>query len=229
VRNPARIGTAGLLLGAGLLLARPASANVIFVSGNLRTNATVTACGTGCTLGISNTDSDYAQWASVVTQFTVFTTTTMQAITYSYGGGTSLTGPSVSAGGLEPYLSLFDGAGDFLASTFAGTTCPPGANSVSGNCFDVELNGGTLTPGTYQVALTAFENMSQAENQGSGHLSDGFTGLGNLAQGENLNYAFDIILPNNIAVPEPAPFVLTTIGGGCILLRKLQLIGRTKR
>lgn len=194
------------------------SANVIFVSGNLRTNATVTDCGAGCTLGPSTTDGEWAQWAAVVTSFTVTTTTPMEAITYSYGGGTSLTGAPVPAGGLEPYLSLFDSAGNFLASTFFGTTCPPGANSVGGNCFDVSLDGGTLLPGVYRIALTAWENMSVAENSGSGHLSDGFTGLGNLATNENLNYAFDIILPAN--APEPASIALAAIGCGLFLVWK---------
>lgn len=200
----------------------PVSANVIFVSGNLRTNATVTDCGTGCTLGPSNSDGDYAQWAAAVTQFTVFTTTTMEAITYSYGGGTSLTGHVVPAGGLEPYLSLFDAAGNFLASTALATTCPPGANSVGGNCFDVSLDGGTLTPGTYQLALTAFENQSQAENPGGGlTLSDGFDGLGNLFPGENLNYAFDIILPSNVTpTPEPGTFALLAAVCGLSLAGK---------
>jgi hypothetical protein len=34
-----------------------------------------------------------------------------------------------------------------------------------------------------------------------GTFADGFTGLGNLSKGENLNYAFDIVLNE---VPEPA-------------------------
>jgi hypothetical protein len=131
----------------------------------------------------------------------------MQAITYSYGGGTSKTGPIVAAGGLEPYLSLFDSTGGFLASTFSGPLCPPGANTVGGNCFDVSLDGGLLAPGTYEIALTAFDNMSLAENNGPPLLlSDGFTGLGNLAPGENLTYAFDVILAGGSGpgVPEPA-------------------------
>ena len=194
-----------------VLLALPSylGANVLFYSGNLRTDANVTSCGSGCTLGPLNTDGDYAQWAAVIDTFTVDSTTSMEAITYSYGGGTSLTGATVSAGGLEPYLSLFDANGNFLASTFFGTTCPTGANSVGGNCFDVMLDGGTLTPGTYHIALTAFENMSLVENGMGTNLSDGFTGLGNLAAGENLNYAFDVILPQN--TPEPGTLVLAAI------------------
>jgi PEP-CTERM motif len=195
-------------------------ANVIFYSGNLRTDTNVTGCGLSCTLGPSNTDTDYAQWAAVVDTFTVNVPTPMEAITYGYGGGTSLTGEAVAAGGLEPYLSLFDSAGDFLASTFFGITCPPGANSVGGNCFDVELVGGILLPGTYQIALSAFENMSLAENGAGTNLSDGFAGLGNLATGENLNYAFDVVLPRN--VPEPGSVGLLALGLAALVLRKRQ-------
>jgi hypothetical protein len=206
-------------------------AGVIFLSGDLRTNATVTDCGAGCTLGPSNTDGDYAQWAAVVTPFNVLNNTTMQAITYSYGGGTSLTGPIVSPGGLEPYLSLFDSGGNFLASTYLGTTCPPGANPVGGNCFDVLLDGGTLTPGTYYIALSAYANMSSAENGGTGTLADGFTGLGNLMPGENLNYAFDVILPTN--TPEPGTGTLLMLGIAALPLargwrRKTKSTIRTK-
>ena len=194
------------------------SAGVIFVSGNLRTDATVTDCGAGCTLGPSNTDGDYAQWAAVVVPFTIWTTSTMEALTYSYAGGTSLSGAIVPSGGLEPYLTLFDAGGNFLGSTLFGTTCPPGANSLGGSCFDVLLDGGTLSPGTYQLALSAYVNQSQAENPGGGlTLADGFDGLGNLAPGENLNYAFDIITPTN--VPEPASLALLLAGCGLLFLR----------
>ena len=127
----------------------------------------------------------------------------MSAITYSYGGGTSLTGPSVAAGGLEPYLSLFDASGNFLASTYFGTTCPAGANTYDGNCYDESLDGGTLAAGTYYIALTAYQNISLAENYGSGNLSDGFTGIGFLASDEDLHYAYDVILTPNSAPPPP--------------------------
>jgi hypothetical protein len=206
--------------------ARPLKAGTIFFSGDLRTDATVVDCGSGCTLGPSNTDGDYAQWAAVVKTFVVNSASAMQAVTYSYGGGMSQTGPIVTAGGLEPYLSLFDASGIFLASTFSGTTCPTGANTVGGNCFDVLLDGGLLAPGTYQIALTAFENMSLAENNGPPLLlTGGFTGLGNLASGENLNYAFDVILTGGSGpgVPEPASAWL--LGTGFTLLyvaRKLR-------
>jgi hypothetical protein len=46
--------------------------------------------------------------------------------------------------------------------------------------------------------------MSFAENLATGTLADGFTGLGNLFPGEDLHYAFDVILGAPTApVPEP--------------------------
>ena len=186
------------------------SASTIFFHGNLRTNATVTGCGPLCTLGPLNTDGEYAQYAAVVDTFTVSTTTTMQAITYGFGGGTSLTGAAVAPGGLEPYLTLFDSAGDFLASTY-GAPCPAGGQTYNGACDDVALDGGTLGPGTYQIALSAYFNMSFAENYGNGKLSDGFTGLGNLAAAENLNYSFDVILPG-VTSPVPEPSFMIPMG-----------------
>jgi len=189
---------AGILVSG--LLSGPASASTLFFSGNLRTDANVVSCGQGCTLGAANSDYDYAQWAAVVDSFAVTTTSTMAAITYSYAGGVSRTGAVVAAGGLEPYLSLFDASGNFIASTYYATTCPPGANSLNGNCFDVELNGGTLLPGTYQIALTDFDNASVAENYGAPYqLADGFTGLGSLQPGENLDYAFDVVLTPRVS------------------------------
>lgn len=206
-----------LLFLATLLatLCLPLRADVIFFSGNLETDANVIACGSGCTLDPGmNVPGDYAQWAAVVYDFHVTTTTPMEAITYSFGGGTSMTGASVVAGGFSPYLSLFDASGNFLASTFNGTECPSGANTFNGSCDDVLLNGGVLAPGNYQIALTAFENMSLAENVGSGTLADGFVGLGNF-DGNTLNYAFDLVLSNQVTTPEPATF---GIAGLCLSL-----------
>ncbi len=217
----------GLLAGlVALGSVRPLEAAAIFFNGNLRTDATALDCGPGCVLGPANTDADFAQWAAVAKTFTVATGGPMQAITYGFGGGTSQTGAVVSAGGLEPYLSLFDSAGNFLASTYFGTTCPVGANSVGGLCYDVLLDGGVLAPGTYQIALTAYGNMSIAENWGVPELlSSGFGGLGQLAEGENLNYAFDLILPGNVgpptaAVPEPGTCFLMLVPYAALVLRR---------
>jgi hypothetical protein len=202
VRLASTFLTIATLAGFASLSPRMAASSIFF-SGNLKTDATFTDCqGAPCTL---TTDTDYATFAAVVDSFTVTSASTMTAITYSYGGGTSVTGTVVAAGGLEPYLSLFDGNGIFLASTFFGTTCPAGANTLSNHhCDDVSLDGGTLPAGTYYIALSAFANSSYAENSGVGTLWDGFSGLGNLQTDENLNYAFDVILtPNSVSPPPP--------------------------
>jgi hypothetical protein len=198
-----------------------AQATVISFTGDLKTDATFLPPGP------SFTDGDYAQWAAVVEPFHVGATSTMEAITFSYGGGTNGNGAVIPQGGFEPYLSLFDATGNFIASTFFGTTCPVGANTntLSGDCFDVSLDGGTLTPGDYQISISAFENLSSAENLGTGTLSDGFTGLGNLAAGEDLDFAFDVILTSTSQVPEPG-FVIPLAGFllGLVWVKKRNLI-----
>ncbi len=132
----------------------------------------------------------------------------MTALTFRYGGGVNSAGAAMPQGGLEPYLSLFDSGGNFLASTYFGITCPVSAktNSVSGQCDDAELDGGTLRPGTYAIALSAFEIMPYAENTGGYLISDGFTRLGNLAMAEDLHYAFDFILTSTGRRQNPAPW-----------------------
>jgi hypothetical protein len=214
---PARV-LAFLPISLVILLAPAVSAETISFTGDLRADATFTSCGAGCTLGSANTDADYAQWAAVVETFTVVAPSAMQAVTFSYGGGVNGAGTTIPQGGFEPYLSLFDSGGTFLASTFFGTTCPAGANTntISGQCFDVLLSGGNLAPGTYQIAVSAFDNLSFAENLGTGTLADGFTGLGNLAAGEDLHFAFDVDLSSNNPVPEPDALSLVA-GAGIVL------------
>lgn len=207
------LGTLALLLYTGA-----ASANTISFTGNLRDDATVLDCGLGCTLGPADTDADFAQWAAAVYSFSVATPSSMQAVTVSY-----------ALGGFEPYLSLFDASGDFLASTFFGTNCPAGAqiNPASGDCFDVLLDGGTVGPGSYQIAISAFENLTLAENFGSGALADGFAGLGNLASGEDLHYVFNVTLTPVSPVPEPS---FTWLAGAAAVLGSLcRLYKRTPK
>jgi len=201
-----------------------ASATTLSFVGDLRTDATFTSCGPSCVLSGSDSDDEYIQFAAVERDFLVSSTSIVTAITFSYGGGVNGNGVSIPEGGFEPYLSLFDSSGNFLASTFFGTTCPPGANtnSSTGNCFDVLLDGGTLSPGTYAITISAFENLSFAENLGSGSLADGFTGLGVPGDG-NLNYAFDVILQDASGVPEPATFGPLALLLCCVIWRKRSL------
>jgi len=191
--------------------AQAASAASISFTGDFRADATVLSCGPACTLGVANTDGDYAQYAAVVRTFNVPVASAVQVVSFSYGSGTNGAGANILEGGLEPYLSLFDASGNFLASTLLGVTCPAGANinTVTFNCYDVLLDAGNLAPGNYQIAFSAYQNMSLVENLGAGTLADGFTGLGNLPSGLDLHYAFDVILDSPAAVPEPQTHALT--------------------
>jgi len=161
-----------------------------------------------------------------VKDFHVSPTSLMTAST-SYGGGTNGAGSIMAQGGFEPYLSLFDSGGTFLASTLFGL-CPLGAqtNTISNECSDVQPNGGALAAGDYEIAISAFENMFLAENPGSPFtLADGFTGLGNLAPGEDLHYAFDVVLTSATPVPEPSSAFLL-LGGIAACLFHFKRKGR---
>jgi hypothetical protein len=58
-------GLVAILMGGS----GPLAADIISYAGNLRSDATVTSCGPGCTLGSSNSDGDYAKFAAVVERF----------------------------------------------------------------------------------------------------------------------------------------------------------------
>ena len=209
--------TASLFVAFLTTSATAVQGGTISFIGDLRADATFTACGDLCALSAGNTDGDYAQWAAFAGNFNVPVNSLMSAISFSYGGGTNGNGAVIAPNGFEPYLGLFDASGNFLASTFFGTTCPPGANTNTDTqqCFDVLLDGGVLSPGNYSIAISAFENLSFAENAGFGTLADGFTGLGNLAPGEDLHYAFDVVLTpaTSSPVPEPGSGVLLSGAG----------------
>jgi len=117
-------------------------------------------------------------------------------------GGTNAQGTAIAAGGFDPYVSVFSGSGPsatFLASNDDGA-CPPGTVDAA-LCGDSALTLPALPAGTYTVAVSAFLNMSLAENLGSGTLGDGFVGLGSFGARSN-QYAIDI------AGPTIAPLVL---------------------
>lgn len=225
------ITASALLCLLSLLLAMPsAKADTLSFTGNLRTDAAPSTC-VGCT-----NDGDYAQYAAVIRTFTLSTASAVSAITFGYGGGVNGAGMTIAQSGFESYLSLFDATGHFLSSTYSGTTCPAGAktNTSLGGCYDVKLDAGVLAAGMYQIAISAYENMSYAENAGTGTLADGFTGLGNLYPGEDLHYAFDVtytpsVTPPPSPVPEPASITLLGLGGVAATSLRLRLSMRRRR
>lgn len=116
-------------------------------------------------------------------------------------GAVAIISTQFALGGVDPYLSLFEGIGGaagFVASNHVQ------AFSTGG---DVVLSL-PLTVGHYRLAIGAFANLSFAENAGAGTLADGFTGLGSAASLGDASYRILLTTP----VPEPATGVLCAIG-----------------
>ena len=117
-----------------------------------------------------------------VTLFTFVVTTSgsVSMYTTSYEGGLNVNGTTTSPGGYDPVLSLFDNAGNFISENDNSSASGP-ADPVTGSRYDAKLEA-VLTPGTYKLALTEFDNFSKASptnGTGASNLSAGFTQQGN--------------------------------------------------
>ena len=118
------------------------------------------------TLQGSFTQDDEVQLFAV----TVATAGSVDLRSYGYAGGTTSTGVVASAGGFDTILTLFDGAGTFLADNDEGAGVA--VDPSSGLAADARLTT-MLAPGRYIVALTEYDNFSV------GNLADGFAEQGN--------------------------------------------------
>ena len=110
--------------------------------------------------------------------------------------------------GVDPYFTLFSGSGG--AATFYDSNYLQ-ATSTGGDFTWT----GTLAGGTYEIALGAFENMSFAENLGSGTLADGFIFLGDPNSLGNGSYSLNV----TTAVPEPSGALLLVFGVAALATR----------
>lgn len=138
-----------------------------------------------------------------------FTLTAPGAVTiqsWGYGGssgapgGVNAQGAAIAGGGFDPYVSLFSGTGSTATLVDANDdgACPPGT-IADALCGDSTLVTAVLPAGSYTLAVSAFLNMSLAENLGSGTLGDGFVGLGSYGTRTSA-YAVDISGPT-VAAP----------------------------
>jgi hypothetical protein len=112
-----------------------------------------------------------------------------------------------AAGGVDPYFTLFSGTGN--GATFVGSNF---AQAIStGGDF---LLAFSLAAGSYTVALGVFENLSFAENLGSGSLGDGFIGLGEPASMGTSFYELVVTTPDGPGPPlsEPSSVILLLLG-----------------
>jgi hypothetical protein len=152
---------------------------------------------------------------------------------FGYGGGTNAAGTVIPSGGFDAYLSVFSGMGDsatFLASNDDGK-CPPGPASPV--CEDPTLILNGVPVGTYRLALTVFDNISFAENYGSGTLGDGFTSFGDdyydAASNSVRTWNFAIDVTSNVGfAPEPGSFTLFAAGALIAACWRLSIFFRRK-
>jgi hypothetical protein len=123
-------------------------------------------------------------------------------------GLVSIVSTGFAGGGVDPYFTLFAGSGGtatFYDSNYLQATSTGGDFTWTG----------TLAGGTYEIALGAFENMSFAENLGSGTLADGFIFLGDPNSLGNGSYSLNV----TTAVPEPSGALLLVFGVAALATR----------
>ncbi len=171
------------------------------------------------------------------------------AQTFGFGGGTNGAGTVIAPGGFDSFLGFFSGTGlsaslvtdalgnplatsDDLANFGSYMGCPPaGTVNLGGStCGDIILSA-SLAPGTYTLLLTDAAYISNAANNGSGTIGDGFTRL-HRRRFPNLqlrsqrrlrlqNDTFQLglgcspVADNTVPTPEPSSLALLCAGARC--------------
>jgi hypothetical protein len=160
--------------------------------------------------------------------------------TYGFGGGVNGAGNTITAGGFDPFVGLFertgptalflDGTADNLTNyTSEPSACPPAGlvtiGSVGGQCGDVQLIFTGLAAGAYTVLLSDANYVPNAIYETTGYLGDGYSDLtgGSLpfqtcydlsdCNTDSANWALDITTTGPAtSTPEPASFLLVGLG-----------------
>jgi hypothetical protein len=161
--------------------------------------------------------------------------------TYGFGGGVNGAGNTISAGGFDPFVGLFEGTGatalflDGTADNLSNymsepSACPPAGlvtiGSVSGQCGDVNLEFTGLAAGTYTVLLSDADLVPSAVYETVGYLGDGFSDLTGGAlpfqtcydlsdcNTDTPQFAIDIATSGDAVVtaPEPGTYGMVLLG-----------------
>jgi len=138
---------------------------------------------------------------SFADEFAIANNVALYDLVVSFGGTVTIQSTGFATGGVDPYFTLFSGAGGsatFLDSNYLQAFSTGGDFSYSA----------TLAAGAYRIALGAFANISFAENSGTGNFEDGFVGLGDPSSLGDGSYR----VVATQAVPEPASWALLAIG-----------------
>jgi hypothetical protein len=168
-----------MALAAGLVSFQQADAATVF-------DHLGTLSGTVTTSGTFTDQADVLE-----TTFTLTSGTGLTLYTDSYAGG-----------GFEPQITLYTGAGNFVASE-AVTSPMATVDSTTGLAADAFLFDSNVAPGAYIAVLTDFLNQQPATAK---NLSDGFTGAGGNfvdEQGNMRSGNYSLTLSASSTVPEP--------------------------
>jgi hypothetical protein len=183
---------------------------------------------------LSTTGSFTADDDVVFLNFSLVAPDVVTIQTWSFSGGTNITGLVIPPGGFAPVLSLFDASGPQNLITFdAGGVAPSGCgprniDPATGFCLDAYMNL-NLGIGSYIVALTQFDNLPNGGTLSNGFLEQGsgnFTGgpfFLNAGAGSQrtANWAVDISTASTFSVtPEPATPLLVFAGLMAVALWK---------
>jgi hypothetical protein len=128
---------------------------------------------------------------------------------YSWGGGTNAAGTTISAGGFDLNMTLFNAAGNWYDER----------DDIGLGNLDFQFSR-VLSAGIYQVAIAAFGNNSA----GFGTLTTSFNGNGDF-DNRTSAYAFDILNASATAteVPEPSSLIGTALAGFAVVGIKRKL------
>lgn len=166
------------------------------------------------------------------TSFTLAVDSVVSARTFSFGGGVNGNGDTIPPGGFPPILSLFFATGTQdllqLAVGSSNDCSNPDAGQkdpTSGFCWDAFFTT-TLPAGSYTVAISQDGNLPNGPGFADGFSETGnpnYTGTDYLGDGSKSfilvtteqrtgNWAFDLTIPSQGSVPEPATIALLGMG-----------------
>lgn len=154
---------------------------------------------------------------------------------WGYAGGVNAAGQTISRGGFDTILALFDSAGVLINQNDDGGCSLVAADAVTGACWDTYLTA-SLSAGNYFVAVMQYDNFANGPNfangfvrTGQGNFTGGISGCnstqnsfedvsGNQAGCQRTNaWAFDILNVEQAAlVPEPATWAMMIAGFGLV-------------
>ena len=170
-----------------------------------------------------------------LTTFTVASASTVTFQSYSYAGGKNGSGNTISSGGFDPVIDLFNSAGTLINENDDGTPSQVPADPTTLQNFDFYLQM-SLNPGTYTVAVTQFDNFANGPSLSNGfyETSPTFTSGFGCSNGSfcdvtganrTANWSFDIsTTPASTATPEPAATALMIAGLGAIGIVRKRLM-----